>query len=120
MIVAGEAIDGIDSRRWPAAVKAVIALGPYADVSGMGLERDFRSVRLPVLCVASFEDTDPYGLITTAALRRAPFQYMFSSVGVTKAYLVHRPHAMIATPSSGEHPGDLHDAISITKFASLN
>ncbi|MGE5668910.1 MAG: alpha/beta hydrolase family protein [Betaproteobacteria bacterium] len=76
MIVAGEAIDGVDSPKWPVAVKAVIALSPYADFSGMGLERDFRSVRLPVLCVTSFEDTDPYGLITTAALRRAPFQYM--------------------------------------------
>jgi len=76
MIVAGEAIDGVASPKWPAAVKAVIALSPYADFSGMGLERDFRSVRAPVLCVTSFEDTDPYGLITTAALRRAPFQYM--------------------------------------------
>jgi dienelactone hydrolase len=76
MVVAGEQIDGIDSPAWPTAVKAVVTLSPYADFSGMGLERDFKPIRLPVLCVTSFEDTDPYGLVTTAAVRRAPFQYM--------------------------------------------
>ena len=76
MVVAGEHIDGVDSPKWPIAVKAVVTLSPYADFAGMGLERDFRPVRLPVLGVTSFEDRDPYGLITTAAIRRAPFQYM--------------------------------------------
>ena len=42
----------------------------------MGTEARFRDVRLPVLSVTSPEDTDAYGLVTTAAVRRAPYQYM--------------------------------------------
>ena len=60
----------------------------------MGLERDFRSVGLPVLWVTSFEDTDPYGLITTAALRRAPFQYL--PTGRKYLLLSATPRALLA------------------------
>jgi hypothetical protein len=58
------------------AIRAVIALSPYADFAGMGTEARFRDIRLPVLSVTSPEDTDAYRLVTTAAVRRAPFQYM--------------------------------------------
>jgi dienelactone hydrolase len=57
-------------------VRSVIALSPYADFSGMGVEARFRDIGLPVLSVTSPEDTDAYGLVTTAAVRRAPYQYM--------------------------------------------
>jgi len=76
MIVAGQSVDGVSAIRWPASVKSVIALSPYADFSGMGLAADFREIRMPVLGVTSGEDTDAYGLVTSASVRRAPFQYM--------------------------------------------
>ena len=59
-----------------AGIRSVIALSPYADFAGMGTEARFRDVRLPVLSVTSPEDTDAYGLVTTAAVRRAPYQHM--------------------------------------------
>ena len=76
MIVAGQRVDGVSATRWPSSVKSVIALSPYADFSGMGLAADFGDIRMPVLGVTSAEDTDAYGLVTSASVRRAPFQYM--------------------------------------------
>jgi dienelactone hydrolase len=76
MVVAGEAVDGVEAPPWPMRVKAVIALSPYADFTGMGLERLFGSVHLPVLSVTGNRDVDAYGLVTSASVRRAPFQYM--------------------------------------------
>lgn len=76
MIVAGERAQGVASTHWPASVKSVIALSPYADFAGMGIADDFRDIRMPVLGVTSGEDTDAYGLVTSARVRRAPFQYM--------------------------------------------
>ena len=76
MTVAGESIPGVEAMQVGEGVKCVIALSPYADFSGMGLESNFRSIRLPVLAVTSTQDTDAFGLVTSAAVRRAPFQYM--------------------------------------------
>jgi hypothetical protein len=79
MVVAGQSIAERGVAAPPTArpaIRAVIALSPYADFAGMGTEARFRDIRLPVLSVTSPEDTDAYGLVTTAAVRRAPFQYM--------------------------------------------
>lgn len=76
MMVAGESVPGVEAMQVGKGVKCVIALSPYADFSGMGLESNFRSIRLPVLGVTSAQDTDAYGLVRSAAVRRAPFQYM--------------------------------------------
>jgi hypothetical protein len=76
MGVAGQSFPEQGASTAPAAVRAVIALSPYADFAGMGTESRFRTIRLPVLSVTSPDDTDAYGLVTTAAVRRAPFQYM--------------------------------------------
>ena len=76
MVVAGERVAGAAAMRWPASVRAVVALSPYADFAGMGVADDFRDVRMPVLGVTSGEDIDAYGLVTSAGVRRAPFQYM--------------------------------------------
>ena len=102
MVVAGERIEGVDPPTWPPAVKAVIALSPYADFSGMGMETNFRPVRLPVLGVTSAEDTDAYGLVTTAMVRRAPFQYMPAG-GKYLLVLVGAPHSLL---SGQEAPPD--------------
>jgi predicted dienelactone hydrolase len=76
MIFAGERVDGVAALHSPAAIKAVIALSPYADFAGMGIMPDFEDIRIPVLGVTSGEDTDAYGLVTSPSVRRAPFRYM--------------------------------------------
>jgi len=76
MVVAGQNVSDQPGPTPLPAIRAVIALSPYADFAGMGTEARFRDVRLPVLSVTSPEDTDAYGLVTSAAVRRAPFQYM--------------------------------------------
>lgn len=76
MVAAGQTLPDGPVPALPASVRAVIALSPYADFAGMGVEERFRDIRLPVLSVTSPDDTDAYGLVTSAAVRRAPYQYM--------------------------------------------
>jgi dienelactone hydrolase len=76
MVAAGEHVDGVAAPKLPEGVKCVIALSPYADFSGMGMKSNFQPIRLPVLSVTSSLDTDAYGLVTSPAVRRAPFQDM--------------------------------------------
>jgi hypothetical protein len=76
MIVAGASVRGVEPPQLSYGIQCVVALSPYADFSGMGTESNFVSIRLPVLSVTSLVDTDAYGLVTSAAIRRAPFQYM--------------------------------------------
>ena len=76
MLVAGAHVGGVDLAQLTYGIRCVIALSPYADFSGMGTQSNFADIRLPVLSVTSPVDTDAYGLVTSAAVRRAPFQYM--------------------------------------------
>jgi hypothetical protein len=76
MVVAGQSAPETAIGPAPQAIKSVIALSPYADFAGMGVEARFREIHMPVLSVTSPDDTDAYGLVTTAAVRRAPFEYM--------------------------------------------
>ena len=76
MVVAGQTAPDTAIGPTPPAIKSVIALSPYADFAGMGVEARFRDIHMPVLSVTSPEDTDAYGLVTTAAVRRAPFEHM--------------------------------------------
>jgi hypothetical protein len=76
MVVAGQSVPDAAIGPAPAAIKSVIALSPYADFAGMGVAARFRDIQLPVLSVTSPDDIDAYGLVTTAAVRRAPFEYM--------------------------------------------
>jgi predicted dienelactone hydrolase len=99
MMIAGENVQGVESLQIPEGVKCVVALSPYADFSGMGLESNFNSIRLPVLSVTSSEDTDAYGLVKSAAVRRAPYQYMPPS----QKYLLilsGAPHSLFAGASA--------------------
>jgi hypothetical protein len=90
----------------------------------MGMQSNFSSIRLPVLSVTSAQDTDAYGLVTSAAVRRAPYQYMPPS----QKYLLvlsAAPHSLLAgtpspaqgSPNSGDarepDPGLLSDKPSI-------
>jgi dienelactone hydrolase len=104
MMVAGESVPGVESMQAGEGVKCVIALSPYADFSGMGVESNFRSIRLPVLAVTSAQDTDAYGLVTSAAVRRAPFQYMPAGQKYLLVLSV-APHSLFGgagTPSQGK------------------
>src|SRR5262249_22098716 len=95
MMVAGESVAGVEPVPAVDSVKCVVALSPYRDFSGMGMESNFRSIRLPVLAVTSTQDTDAYGLVTSAGVRRAPFQYMPAG----QKYLLllfEAPHSLLA------------------------
>jgi len=110
MMVAGESVAGVESVPAAESVKCVVALSPYADFSGMGMESNFRSIRLPVLAVTSTQDTDAYGLVTSAGVRRAPYQYMPAG----QKYLLllfQAPHSLLAGaatwsgPAKGKYTG---------------
>jgi hypothetical protein len=124
MMLAGESVRGVEPLQVPESVKCVVTLSPYADFSGMGMQSNFSSIRLPVLSVTSAQDTDAYGLVTSAAVRRAPYQYMPPS----QKYLLvlsAAPHSLLAgtpsptqgSPDSGDErepdPGLLSDKPSI-------
>jgi hypothetical protein len=106
LMLAGESVPGLESVPVPQSVKCVVTLSPYADFSGMGLQSNFTSIRLPVLSVTSGQDTDAYGLVTSAAVRRAPYQYMPAG----QKYLLvlsSAPHSLLAgTPITTESSPD--------------
>lgn len=57
-------------------LRAVLALSPHAVLARGGLAERFGSIGLPVLAVTGSEDADPYGIVESPHLRRAPFKYM--------------------------------------------
>lgn len=101
MAAAGETGYDIEPYELPAAVKSVIAFSPYADFAGAGFDQRFATIHVPVMSVTSMDDRDPYGLVTTPMIRRAPFDHMPPG----QKYLLdllNAPHALIAgkeTPS---------------------
>jgi predicted dienelactone hydrolase len=58
------------------SVRAVIALSPYVNLAAGGLEQRFSAITTPVLTVTGTDDGDAYGVVSSAALRRAPWQHM--------------------------------------------
>ena len=76
MVVAGESIRGVPGRALPFPIKAVIALSPYSDFSGTPFGERYAGIRGPVLSVTSDNDTDALGLVTSPAIRKAPFETM--------------------------------------------
>jgi hypothetical protein len=95
MVFAGASVRGVEPVQLSASIKCVVALSPYADFSGMGMESNFVTIRLPVLSVTSPVDTDAYGLVTSAFIRRAPFQYMPPGQK-TLLVLSSAPHSLLA------------------------
>jgi dienelactone hydrolase len=94
MAAAGETGYDIEPFTLPDAVKCVVVLSPYADSTGAGFETRFAMIRGSLLFVTSRSDTDPYGLVTAAAVRRVPFEH----VPPGQKYLltlVNAPHALI-------------------------
>ena len=105
MIAAGESVRGVAPPSLPEAVKCVIALSPYADFSGMGLKSNFQPIRLSVLSVTSSLDTDAYGLVTSAGIRRAPFQDMPAGGKYLLLLSIASHSALAGSASSAEHAG---------------
>jgi dienelactone hydrolase len=102
MAAAGETGYDVEPFALPGAVKCVIVLSPYADFTGAGFEKRFATIQVSVLSVTSTDDTDPYGLVSAAAIRRAPFEHMPPGEKYLLS-LVNAPHALIAgkeTPSA--------------------
>ncbi len=61
----------------------------------MGFENRFAMIHGTILFVTSRDDTDPYGLVTSAAIRRVPFE----QVPPGQKYFLNlagAPHALIA------------------------
>lgn len=76
MVIAGEQIRGFTLPAPPMPVRAVVALSPYADFSGVALRRRYEAIHGPVLSVTSDEDWDSVGMVTAPSIRKAPFEYM--------------------------------------------
>lgn len=76
MSVAGESLPSLVVPEFPLAIRAVIALSPYASFAGSGLESRYRAIGMPVLSITSDEDADALGLVTSPSLRKAPYEYM--------------------------------------------
>ena len=106
MAAAGEMGYDIEPFALPDAVKCVIVLSPYADLTGAGFEKRYATIQGSILSVTSRDDSDPYGLVTAAAIRRAPFEHMPPGQKYLLT-LVNAPHALLAgkeTPSADNSP----------------
>lgn len=112
MAAAGEMGYDIEPFALPDAVRCVIVLSPYADLTGAGFEKRYATIEGSILSVTSRDDTDPYGLVTAAAIRRAPFEHMPPGQKYLLT-LVNAPHALLAgkeTPSADNSPPTRDDS----------
>ena len=111
LMVAGMRVPGVEPLHLPDGVKGVMVLSPYADASEV--ESKFQPIQLPVLSVTSRLDTDAYGLIGTASIRRVPFQYMPPGQKYL-LLLASAPHAELAgtRPNSSRDGKDTEDDIA--------
>ena len=109
LVVAGARVRGVEPLHLPDGVKGVIVLSPFADTSEV--ESNFQPIRLPVLSVTSNLDTDAYGLVGSAPIRRVPFQYMPTGQKYL-LLLASAPHAELAgaRPNSSRDGKDTEDA----------
>ena len=80
MVLAGEQLRGVEPGALrPAtfpAIRAAVALSPYANVAEGGMDTRYRDIHAPVLSVTSDADGDPLGLVAGAMQRSAPFEHM--------------------------------------------
>lgn len=74
MVAAGEKYGA--SAATPLPLAGVITLSPHADFSGPAFTNRYGAINVPVLSITGQGDVDGYGLVTSAALRSAPFQHM--------------------------------------------
>ncbi len=73
----GEKADGavLPTADWN--LRAAVLLSPYVDLAAPGgVSRRFAAVRVPVLSITGTEDADPFGIVSSPGLRRAPWQSM--------------------------------------------
>jgi len=73
----GEKADGVGSPRADWSIRAAVLLSPYVDLAAPGgVSQRFAAISIPVLSVTGTEDADPFGLVSSPGLRRAPWQSM--------------------------------------------
>ena len=102
MAIAGEEVRGVTTPpAWPVKVMAVVALSPYADFSGVALGRRYGRIAGPVLSVTGNNDVDATGLVGSASIRRAPYEYMPAGDKYLLS-LTDLPHGGFAGASSGQ------------------
>jgi predicted dienelactone hydrolase len=108
MIQAGEQVTGLELPPPPKSVRGVIAFSPYADLSRSAFEARYGAIASPVLSITGSGDADPYGLVSSVALRRTPYTYMPAG----EKYLLELPgasHSQLggadATEPAREHTG---------------
>jgi len=76
MTAAGERVRDAPLAAGQIAIRAAIAISPYASVSAGSLATRYLGIHAPVLSITSDVDTDAVGLVDGPYLRRAPFDQM--------------------------------------------
>lgn len=105
MAVAGEEVRGVTTPpALPVKVAAVVALSPYADFSGVALSQRYTRINGPVLSVTGNNDGDATGLVNTASVRRAPYEYMPAG-GKYLLTLADLPHSAFAGGTGRQDAG---------------
>ena len=111
MTVAGEHVRGAEDATGRVAVRAAIALSPYASFAVGSFDTRYRDISAPVMSVTSDVDGDVLGLVEGAYLRDAPFTQM---VGSDKFLLSLQglPHARLSgsADAKGPRPADADSA----------
>lgn len=71
----GEQVAGVNLPKLRQPPAAAILISPYASAAG-GLAHRFGDIKLPVLVATATDDSDSFGVVTSLAVRLAPFNYM--------------------------------------------
>lgn len=77
-------------------IVAAVSLSPYAEPTGTAYQARFGSIEVPVLAITSFQDGDPYGLTSSIAVRRLPYQYLPAGRGNHLLLLYAASHALLS------------------------
>ncbi len=70
LAAAGERIDDQPTPALP-GLRGVIALSPHVDIARGSVRQRFAAIGVPVLAITGTEDSDPFGIINAASVRRA-------------------------------------------------
>ena len=89
----------------PIPIAAIIALSPFADFSGSTFSSRYQAIALPVLSISGDNDVDSYGIVSSSAVRKAPFDHM-PSKDAYLLWLTNATHAAL----SGSAPGGAEPA----------
>lgn len=75
-MLAGERVNAESIPMAKLNLRAAITLSPYIDLAAGGLEQRFAGISIPLLSITGTEDDDPFGVVSSSSLPRAPWRYM--------------------------------------------